>query len=193
MLILIASLPACDLDDRGVWKGDFYLKNDTDMKNISLYSSITGNLVIEPQLMDDPLGEFFYLEHTEEGKAISPMLLLSLNDLENMTRIGGSLIIRYTTFITLDGLENIETIGKDLVIEHNRILRRIDGLASLTSVGGSVAISNNNTLFSVGMGQLSSIGNDLIFSDNRFLSLSEMENLVEQIGEDNIGGDITFQ
>jgi hypothetical protein len=193
MMLLLFSLPACDSDDKGVWKGDFYLKNNTDMRNISRYSSITGDLIIEPQLMDDPLGEFFYLEHTEDGKAIAPMLMLSLSDLENITRIGGSLIIRHTSFITLDGLENIETIGKDLVVDRNHILRRMDGLASLTSVGGSVAISKNGTLFSLGMDQLSAIGNDLMVDDNPFLPVSEMERLVEQIGEENIGGEITFQ
>lgn len=192
-MIFSISFMSCDTIDKGVWQGDFYLKNNTDMQNIMRYSSVAGDLIIQPQLFDDPIGEFILLPHTEEGKAISPMLTLTLKSLSNLTQIGGSLIIRYTDFVTLDGLENIHTIGKDLIIERNSMMMQLYGLSSLTSVGGSVIINKNNLLSALGMDQLENIGADLRFSNNLFLPVSEMENLRDQVGEENIGGEIVFE
>ncbi|MBC8487279.1 MAG: T9SS type A sorting domain-containing protein [Bacteroidetes bacterium] len=116
-------------------------------------------------------------------------ILTSLTGLDNVTSIGGNLLIRYNDALTsLTGLGNLTSIGGNLEIG-NSVLTSLTGLDNLTSIGGCVVITSNAALTSLsGLGNLTSIGGYLFIMDNAVLSsLIGLDNLT------SIGGHVEIR
>ena len=109
-------------DGKGIFSDDYDISNLADIRAISGYVKITGNLIISSDL-------------------------INLFGLESLTYIGGSLEISNNTALTsLAGLNNLTSIVGGLWISNNGALTNLDALSNLTSVGGDIAIYNNSTL-----------------------------------------------
>ena len=105
-------------------------------------------------------------------------ILTSLTGLDNVTSIGGNLLIRYNDALTsLTGLGNLTSIGGNLEIG-NPVLTSLTGLGNLTSIGGNLEIGNSVLTSLTGLDNLTSIGGCVVITSNAALtSLSGLGNL----------------
>ncbi|MGM0556830.1 MAG: hypothetical protein ACQEVA_10675 [Myxococcota bacterium] len=97
-------------------------------------------------------------------------VLTDISALASLERVGGTLrIVENPELVTLDGLQGVGVIGKDLVIAQNAKLEDLSALHGVTSVGRDVEIAANETL-----------------------TCDEARALIDAIGRDNIGGEVTL-
>lgn len=118
--------------------------------------------------------------------------IVTLSGLNNISSIGGDLLIFYNPSLTsLSGLDDLSFVGGNLSIGDrnfsgqpwNPVLSSIVALSNLTTVGGDLEIYNNNSLSSLnGLTSLNSVGGALIIGGNNQLSnLAGLGNL-ESVG-----------
>lgn len=104
------------------WEGDYLIEDMEDVEGLAGYPVVSGNLTINGSVT-------------------------SLDGLQCLTTIEGSLVIGSTDLVTLDGLNSLETINSSLFITSNESLEDIlSGLESLTTIGGFMIISDNPNL-----------------------------------------------
>lgn len=98
-------------------------------------------------------------------------VITSLAPLQNLTTVGGAIIISENHSITsLNGLGKITSAGA-LEISFNGALQDISGLGSLTTVSGPVSINGNTSLMSLtGLNNTLAINGDLTIRNNPALS-----------------------
>jgi hypothetical protein len=101
--------------------------------------------------------------------------------------------IRYSVNILRTGLSellfpNVTTIG-DLNLSGNAQLPALR-MPSLTIIDNNASISENTALTELDLPSLASIGGNLQIVDNPALLDVEVDQLLEQLGEDNVGGEI---
>ncbi len=122
LLIGLKSYGQCPPDDEWV-----NLYNQADVNAFAVQypncTAIQGTLQI--------LGLFGNYCYTEDP------CITSLAPLQNLTYIGGNLIIRGTLLTDLSGLDNIQHIGGGLDITENNVLQSLNGLNALETVGFS--------------------------------------------------------
>ena len=114
--------------------------------------------------------------------------LTSLTGLDNLTSIGGGLIIENHYQLTnLTGLDNLTSVGY-IHIKSNHALTSLMALDKITSIGDYLLIQNNDDLYNLnGLDNVTYIGGDLIINHNSVLSnLTALDNLTY------IGGDLRF-
>jgi hypothetical protein len=150
------------LQDGTIWQCNYFIEDKTDISFLNGFTSIAGNL---------------YICNTQ---------LLSLIGLENLTSVGGELVIEGNLLLkSLTGLENLTSIGGGLVIggrggynKGNFSLKNLTGLDNLKSIGGGLVIGGSHTLnngnFNLtslrGLENLTSIGGYLCISSNDALT-----------------------
>jgi len=163
----------------------------------------TGDVLLETQAEVDSFGANNYTEITgnlEIGQTsssnvtdLTPLVLLTsiggdlkvsggftnLNGLQNITTIGGTLLVGECSYITnIDELSNLSIIGKDIFFEHNLALLTVDGIIGITAVNGSLHLSRNRALTNVdGFKNITSISDSLYLFDNVFINLNGFKNL----------------
>ncbi len=162
-----------------VWEGDYVINGPADIDAISGYVEVTGNLIVNSNLIS--------LSGLENLTTVGGVLgiqnnvaLTSLSGLENLTTVGGELYIGSNNSLTsLDGLENLTTVGEHIDIEDNAALTSLSGLEKLTTVSDSLYIGYNAALTSLlGLEKLTTVGDSLHIDNNAALtSLSGLENL----------------
>jgi len=106
--------------------------------------------------------------------------LNNLHGLNELTSIGGNVIIDYNEHLTnLNGLENLTYIGGDLQISEEYVLTDLSGLDNLSAIGGSFDISWNPALTALtGLEGLRSVGGNLSITFNdKLISLSALDGL----------------
>lgn len=127
-----------------------------------------------------------------EDNYLYPLLLKNLEGLDNLSSIGGNLIItRADSLNTLEGLDNLTSIGGYLEIRSNHALTTLSALANVSSSLEGLSIIQNNALTSLnGLEGIDSIENNLaIYGDNMLLStLNGLNNLTSVGGNLLIGG-----
>ncbi len=154
-----------------VWVGDYNTTDHEDsLEDLSGYTSVNGNLNIE----ETPLA---YLE-----------------ELECLTQVGGSLIIRINNSLTtLSGLDNMTSIGGYLLIRENNSLATLAGLDNITSVGGDLIIHYNNSIANLELDNLNRVDGYFTITSNISLHTSLADDLRSQVESgDGIGGSITI-
>ncbi len=150
-----------------------------DLSGLSQVTSISGNLNIGNDYGDSAVGN---------------PLLSSLTGLENLTEIGGTLMIirKNESLSNLDGLDNLTSIGGALLIgisyshtaRNIEALTNIKALSNLTSVGGQLYISSTWLTNLEGLENLSSIGGSFeIWSNVALGNFAGLENLTSIGGE----------
>ncbi len=114
--------------------------------------------------------------------------LISLQGLENLTTIGGSLeITNNSALITITGLNNLSSIGAGLMIHANNALENINGLNGLINVGGPISIGycgGLTTIQELGSIDPASIS-DLAIYENGQLSECAIENICNYLTSPN--------
>jgi len=106
------------------YTGDYTITSQSGLDSLSGYSEVTGNLTIN--------------DFTAS--------IVSLNGLEGLSSVGGTLRIRNNEALTsLSGIGNVYSVGGDLVIENNTALIGLD-LVSLCSIGYNFLINANTRL-----------------------------------------------
>lgn len=105
--------------------------------------------------------------------------LNSLNGLDSLNSIGGTLNISRSSLTDLSGLDALTTIGGGFRAQFNSDLITLNGLNNLNSIGGDFSFANNSALTTFdGLQQLNNIGGELRLSVNNALTdLSGLEGL----------------
>jgi len=97
--------------------------------------------------------------------------LSSLDGLQYLMEIGGSLRISNNSLTSLEGLSSLTTIGGDLSISANDSLRILADLPQLSTVNGSIILTQNPVLENIDLlAQLTKIGGRLSIDRNPTLS-----------------------
>lgn len=95
---------------------------------------------------------------------------VSINSLENLnqiTAIGGGLYIGYSYLIDLTGLNNLISVGGAFGVGYNDVLLNLNGLDSLKSIGNYLYIQDNNKLMNLnGLDSLSYLGGYVSIAGN---------------------------
>ncbi|MBT4496269.1 MAG: T9SS type A sorting domain-containing protein, partial [Gemmatimonadetes bacterium] len=112
--------------------------------------------------------------------------LMSLEGLNELTRIGGDLVLSNNeTLANLGALKQLRVVNRDVQINYNPELMSLEGLNRLTQVGGDLVFLNNETLISLeGLNRLTQVGDDLVLRDNETLTSLEGLNRLTQVGDD---------
>jgi hypothetical protein len=160
----------------GIYDGDLTINSQNDINEFN-YSEVTGYLKIG-------VG------------AGSSTDIANLNGLNNLTSVGGDMVIG-TGFdygndllTSLIGLENLQSVGGNLVIANNDILTSLNGLNALTTTRGLI-IRGNESLNSISdLINLTSVYGDLIIWLNDSLTtLNGLENITILENDIYIGTD----
>ena len=126
----------------------------------------------------------------------------SLNGLNVLTSIGGSLEIAETSLVDLSGLENLSYVEENFSIGSeledgfygNPNLQSLSGLYNLNIIGGQLSILNNDLLIDLsGLNNLVITSGLYITGNDVLVSLTGLENLSVINGNVNIGWINDFQ
>jgi hypothetical protein len=196
-------------DEKGAWEGDYTIRDMNDMRALAGYTSVTGDLIIQPE---SPVEDIF-------GGIVQLMSsLTNLSSLTSLTSIGGDLVIYGNPFLTsIDGLKNLESVGGSITIEYNFSLGSLDCFQKiptlpgslkiyandkikdlkmfegLTSIEGNLYISGNEKLSDIGLQALQGVAGDLTITNNESLPASQAEQFRERLlAAGGIGGTITI-
>ncbi|MFV0573749.1 MAG: T9SS type A sorting domain-containing protein [Xanthomarina gelatinilytica] len=154
-------------DGNGTYGGNLIISNQSQVDNFS-YTKITGFLLIEEDVANN---------------------IQNLNGLNELTSVGGNLIITNNTAVnSLGGLENLSLVNGKIIIDNNSSLLTLSGLDGVVSINESMSILNNNSLQSIdGVNSLVTIGDTLVIYNNPSLtSINGFQNLtsIENAGFD---------
>jgi len=159
--------------------------NITNLNGLSGIASIGGELKVyfNPLLTD--LNGLNNLASVESLNIEFNWSLASLDGLEKITAINGSLAIQSNSVLTsLSGLGNITSVGGDLIMVYNTSLPSLNGLGNLTAVGGKLQFYYNAALTSMnGLGGLASVGSLSIENNPVLTSLAGLNSLATVVGE----------
>jgi hypothetical protein len=99
----------------------------------------------------------------------------SLSGLENLQRITGDFSIVDSSLSTLQGLEQLTSVGGSLKLAYNPLLSTVAALSQLEEVGGSLEITENAALENLmGLEQLQEVRGDLVLEDNENMTLASL-------------------
>ena len=168
--------------------GDYILENDSDLQLLKGYTTVTGSLIIGPNI--NSLEGLESLSTIGGGLSIKDNnALSSLSGLDNVTSVDGDLLIDDIAITSLSGLGKLTSVGGDLKIgdsyyESNDSLTSLSGLGNLVSVGGDLEIRYNKALTSLnGLDNLTSVGGNLNIESNKVLTnLSGLQNVTSVVG-----------
>lgn len=110
----------------------------------------------------------------------------TLDALNKVTTIAGSLSIEDCGVSSLQGLSNLTSVGGDLIIKNCSSLANLDGLENLKTIGGRLTIRDNVALSDVkGLSSLQSIsvgvGKGLMFRNNPSLPTCAAEEVATNL------------
>ena len=130
---------------------------------------------------------------------INPLMVTDLEPLSALERIEGTLDIAYDrlqvqSLKSLFGLHHLRAVSGYVQVENCNLLEHLGGLDSLQVVGASLSVYNNDVLGSVdALRNLELVGMNLNILNNPSLPCSEAEDLVENLGENSVGGSVSVQ
>lgn len=183
--------------------GDYYFFTQSEIDNFQTYypgcTEITGNVEISGDDIVNLEGLNVLTSISWNFLIEDNSLLLDLTGLENLTTIGGSLVIGsgyqdYQALTSLSGLDNLTSIGgqlyisknddltglfasnslasiEELYIRNNNMLTGLTGLNGINGELGNLEISNNASLLSLaGLDDITSVGYIAAIRNNNALS-----------------------
>jgi len=107
-----------------------------------------------------------------------------------LVSIGAGLELSQNESLVEPDLSALESVGYATLRGNG--FEHVDGLAALRTVEQTLAITDNSQLVRLdGLHGVESVGGDLEVRANRVLDSSEVDALVEAIGEDNIAGSVS--
>ena len=146
-----------------------YGNDITNLNSLLKVSSINGNLSIGFEGGGNPV-------------------LDNLNGLQNLTSIGGGLLVNSNDSLeNLSGLKNLTSLGRDLSITYNNNLVSLQDLTGLTEIPLGFYFFGNLALKDLdGLNNITSIGDDVYIQLSKLTELSGFENLTAINGNVNI-------
>ncbi len=191
--------------------GDYIIENDSDLQLLKGYTTITGSLIVGPDIesleglenlttIGGDLGicRNKYIKDLTAFESLTSIgslhicyddALTSLDGLDRITSVKGDLYISDNAALTdISSLGNMTSLGGALIIVNNSVLTNLSGLENITSVGGALNVSVNAALTNLsGLGNITSVGGWLNINDNAALTnLSGLENIT------SVGGDLVI-
>ena len=178
--------PACD---RTI-QGDLILNTATsdDLESLSCIVEVQGHLKLNGNTSLTNLKGLEGLTHIGgDVEIVDSDSLLSLSGINHELTINGSLyIIANRNLSSISALDGLSRVGF-LYIEYNPFLENLDGLGTLSDIGGSLLIENNLYLNDISaLYKVDHVGGYLTVFNNTELCESDVERLIESIGENNI-------
>ena len=158
-----------------VYVGNVIVTNRSDLENLRGYVVIQGNVFINPLMVTD------------------------LEPLSSLERIEGTLDIAYDrlqvqSLKSLFGLHRLRAVSGYVQIENCNLLEHLGGLDSLQVVGASLSVYNNDVLGSVdALRNIEVVGMNVNILNNPNLPCYEAEALIENLGENSVGGSVSVQ
>lgn len=164
--------------------------------------TITLNNLNEPKIFDgniqfdsqEDVNNFGSAKYTEVTGFIDfngfNIDITTLAPLENLTKIGGDLLIRDCNKLTnLNGLQNLSFVGGNIAIGLNDQLVSIEALKNIKNTIGDLRITDNDLLTSLeGLNNLVTVGDWFKISNNdKLIDISALKSLI------SIEGDFTIQ
>jgi hypothetical protein len=120
-------------------------------------------------------------------KSIALSNITSMGALHTLNSFSGILAIRENPqLITLEGLENLTRIGS-LLIEDNANLTSTDHLPRLKSIKGDFELKANPSLMSLSLPSLAAVEGNMEVTENEKVSTTQLQNL------DNVGGALVMR
>lgn len=138
----------------------------------------------------DPVGSAL---STPEHLSLGDLPLLSLQGLEGVTEVNGSVGLGGLRIPNLAGLDSLTGVGNRLVITANPALASLDGLDSLTEVD-YLTLEDNPVLSSLaGLDALTRVNRSIVITGNPLLPDAEIMRFLNHLGRANIGGTVTIE
>ena len=148
---------------------------------------IDGDLIIRDKVTDIG-GLDIIREITGDLQVTVPYRLKSVSGFNQLTRIGGNLLISKTSIDTLKGFDQLRRIGRSFSLESNPELKTIGGFNRLETIGQHLQLFNHPLIDKIeGFSALTTIGGDL----NIWLFLGEQIRGMQNL--QTIGGRLTIE
>ncbi|GAB6098020.1 hypothetical protein JCM14469_42740 [Desulfatiferula olefinivorans] len=197
-----------------VYNGNYIVYDVEDLNNLSGYSKIEGNLIIQQTELEDLSGlecltiveGNVYIFNNIKLKNIDALSNLTITggfiigNQPNITKVNFPLLVQNTgsfelirTGLTdLTGFENLSYIGKFVNIWDNDSLTTVDGLENLINIDGYLSVWDNDNLENLnGLSNIYSIDGDykVTYNDSLCNSLAyELRYLIDSRG--GINGEV---
>ncbi|MFI1743051.1 cadherin repeat domain-containing protein [Thalassobellus sediminis] len=189
----IVTINLNDLNEPNVFVGNLDFSSQEDINDFGAkeYTEVTGWVNFNNSSGNiSSLAPLMTLTKISEDLLIrSCHKLKTLNGLENLSFVGGHLVIGLNEQLeSIEALKNIKNTIGDLRVSTNDQLKSLEGLNNLTNVGGRLVIRHNENLIDISaLRNLISVKDDLsIMGDNSFTTLEGLNNL------NSIGGKFTI-
>ncbi|WP_299430977.1 hypothetical protein [uncultured Maribacter sp.] len=163
-----------DSVEEKVYEGYLNISNQEELDAFGLqnYSKIVGDITISGvnnlcslKYLKEVTGFFGIGEHSSpDGNVVYAYRnpdLHTLSGLENLSTVGGSLQVYFSSCINLNELSNLTSIGGGLSIYSNELLTNIDGLSKIEKVARLEIMSNNVLPDLNGLSNLETIYSDI--------------------------------
>jgi hypothetical protein len=117
--------------------------------------------------------------------------LQAIYALPNLHTVGHLTVSGNPSLTQLRGLYNLTLVEGSLTLFENARLPDLTGLGALAQVDGNFSLVTHANLTRLkGLDSLVRIGQDLRIQDNPSLPLSQIEALLDRLGEDGVQGEI---
>lgn len=135
---------------------------------------------------------FFQAVEVKETFTISSNDKLS-NLTINLNRVGEHLIVSGNPLVITLLLNNLTEVGGTLHIVNNDALQKIDGNNTGAIIHHLVVAENDSLTDISGLMGIAVVRGDVRFTNNASLSPDKIQELIDAIGEENIGGKIVIE
>ena len=158
------------------FSGNYVVTSERDIE-VFCYTSITGNLIIDAANYADDVASLTTLNGLEGLTSIGGTLtirgmsgLVNLNGLDNLSSVRGIVLNDLASLNNVNILSGVTSLDNSINITDAPNLGNFSGLSGLTSVGGSVTLDNIRESNLNDLVNLTSIGVDLVIRNNTSLS-----------------------
>jgi hypothetical protein len=148
--------------------------------NMPILDVVEGDLYISP----GPKFTFFFAEQLSQilGTLWVEDSSIAGFTFQNLSNVGGDVILDNTWFITDIGLDILVQVGGDVVLKSNQGLTNLDGLLKLNQVGGNMVMNDNDNLSDIfGLSGMTSLGGQIVAQGNNQLLQCELDVLAEAL------------
>lgn len=178
----------CDALAGQEYLGDIDADSDRAVAHVrESYSVVLGDLRLDA--VSD--GDLECVEEITGGLYVTDSTMEELR-FPALRRVGAKFHIGRNDQLTRLSFPALESVAEDIWISGHPVLEDLDGFESFVEARYHIDLIDNEALVDLdGWHTLEYVGGDLGITGNTALADEEIDELVEAIGEENIGGDVT--
>ncbi len=194
--IIIAALSGCGAEPVGEPAEPAPVSTEVGEVATGEVPTHVGNVIVTNRTQLEALRGYVVIQG---NVFINPLMVTDLEPLSSLERIEGTLDIAYDriqvqSLKSLFGLHHLRAVSGYVQIENCNLLEHLGGLDALQVVGASLSVYNNDVLGSVeALRTLEVVGMNLNILNNPSLPCYEAEDLVDDLGENSVGGSVSVQ